>query len=184
MAREVISLVNVWCDNAGRHDSDKIAATKSVVLAYDEKLVRLDLCDECRDEMASVLGEYAEYGDTVTISRTTKIDTTWTDVEKNDAIPAPEAKGGAKRRVPVPAKGRRPHETTPVGEVRAWLRAHTEEHKLPVPDRGPRLSGELNAVYDRGHGWDEIDGTWRPTAGVSGDAPAAAKGADPVPTKV
>jgi hypothetical protein len=176
MAREVISFVNVWCDNVGRHDKDKVAATKTVVLAYDGRLVRLDLCDECRDEMASVLGEYAEYGETVTVSRTTKIDTTWTDVEKNDAIPTPASKDDSKRPASARTKGRRPHQTTPVGEVRAWLRAHAEEHKMPVPDRGPRLSGELNAVYDRGHGWDEVDGAWRST----GDGPASVKDADRV----
>jgi hypothetical protein len=172
MAREVISLVNVWCDNAGRHDQDKIAATNATALAYDGRLVRLDLCDECRDEMASVLGEYAEYGETVTITRTTKIDTTWTAVEQNDAIPAPAPKGGAKRLAFAPTRRRRPHEATSVGEVRAWLKAHTEEHKMPVPDRGPRLSGELNAVYDRAHGWEEVDGVWRPVGEASGDRPA------------
>ncbi|WP_235948616.1 hypothetical protein [Candidatus Frankia alpina] len=158
MAREVISLINVWCDNAGRHAKDKVAATQTAALAYDGRLVRLDLCDECRDEVASVLGEYAEYGETVDVARNAKIDTAWTAVEQNDAITTPEIRGEASRPAPAQAKIRRPHQSTSVSEVRAWLRDHADEHGLTVPERGPRLSGELKAAYDRGHGWDEIDG--------------------------
>lgn len=177
MAREVISIINVWCDNVGRHDKDKIAATKTAAFAYDGRLVRLDLCDECRDEIASVLGEYAEYGETVTISRTARIDTTWTAVEQNDAVDtvdAPAPKPGPKRPAAARRKSRRPHESTSVGEARAWLRAHADDHGMPVPDRGPRLSAELKAAYDRGHGWDEVDGTWRPLGEGSGSGPADA----------
>ncbi len=171
MAREVISLINVWCDNAGRHAKDKVAATQMAALAYDGRLVRLDLCDECRDEVASVLGEYAEYGETVDVARNAKIDTAWTAVEQNDAITTPEIRGEASRPAPAQAKIRRPHQSTSVSEVRAWLRDHADEHGLTVPERGPRLSGELKAAYDRGHGWDEIDGAWRPAPSEAGGEP-------------
>lgn len=112
MVREVISIINIWCDNTGRHDKDQVAAKRSVALAYDGKLVRLDLCDECRDEMAAVLGEYAGYGQTVEAPRTGRIDTTWSEVEDNSAVdsaPAPTPKAASKRRpraadpVPEPA---------------------------------------------------------------------------------
>jgi hypothetical protein len=189
VAREVISIVNVWCDNVGRHGTDKVAAMKNVTLAYDGNLVRLDLCDECRDEMASVLGEYAEYGEVVPVSRTAKIDTAWTDVEQNDAVAAPSAKKTAKRPAPAPTGRRRPHESVSVSEVRAWLREHTDDHKFAVPERGPRLSGKLNAVYDRGHGWDEVDGTWAPAAELAGDGlgsegSGSDQAAERVPTSV
>ncbi len=169
MAREVISLINVWCDNVGRHAQDRVAATQTAALAYDGRLVRLDLCDECRDEVASVLGEYAEYGETVDVARNTKIDTAWTAVEQNDAITATEATGEGRRPTPVRTKARRPHQSTTVSEVRAWLRDHADEHGLTVPERGPRLSSELKAAYDRGHGWDQIDGAWRPAPTETGD---------------
>ncbi len=173
MAREVISLVNVWCDNAGRHAKDRVAATHTAALAYDGKLVRLDLCDECRDEVASVLGEYAEYGETVDVARNAKIDTAWTAVEQNDAITAPEVRGEASRPAPTRARVRRPHQSTSVSEVRAWLRDHADEHGLAVPERGPRLSSELKAAYDRGHGWEQADGVWRPAPAVADPQPPA-----------
>ncbi|WP_261554933.1 hypothetical protein [Frankia tisae] len=175
MAREVISLINVWCDNAGRHAKDRVAATQTAALAYDGRLVRLDLCDECRDEVASVLGEYAEYGETVDVARNAKIDTAWTAVEQNDAITAAEATSEARRPVPARTKARRPHQSTTVSEVRAWLRDHADEHGLTVPERGPRLSSELKAAYDRGHGWDQADGAWRPAPAGTGDEPAGAE---------
>ncbi|MEX5634890.1 hypothetical protein [Parafrankia sp. FMc2] len=120
MVREVISLVNVWCDNAGRHDKDQVAATRTAALAYDGRFVRLDLCDECCDEMASVLGEYAGYGEATPISRAAKIDTAWTEVEKNDAVSAspPPPKRAAARRAPAgSARERRQRETAGAGEV-------------------------------------------------------------------
>ncbi|MCK9902035.1 hypothetical protein MXD63_18385 [Frankia sp. Cpl3] len=117
--REVISLVNVWCDNAGRHDKDQVAATRTAALAYDGRFVRLDLCDECCDEMASVLGEYAGYGEATPISRAAKIDTAWTEVEKNDAVSAPPPpKRAATRRAPAAsARERRQRETAASGEA-------------------------------------------------------------------
>ncbi|MCK9931024.1 hypothetical protein MXD62_28435 [Frankia sp. Mgl5] len=171
MAREVISLINVWCDNVGNHGTERIAATRTAVLAYDGRLVRLDVCDECRDEIASVLGEYAEYGETVAIARTAKIDTAWTDVEKNDAIAPPAPESAPKRPVPSRSRPRRPHQTASATDVRAWLREHAEDHGLTLPERGSRLTAELNAAYDRGHGWADTDGTWRPVADAPTDAP-------------
>ncbi|MCK9894418.1 hypothetical protein [Frankia sp. AgB32] len=165
MAREVISIINVWCDNTGRHPHDRVAATTSAALAYDGQLVRLDLCSECRDEMTSVLGEYAEFGESTSLARGAKIDTAWTAIEDNDAGSAPpeaeSAKASAATR-PRP-RVRRPHQSASTTEVRAWLGDHADDHGLPVPARGARLSAQHKAAYDRGHGWDEIDGTWRPT---------------------
>jgi hypothetical protein len=181
VAREVISIVNVWCDNSGRHDADRVPATKAVSLVYDGNLVRLDLCDECRDEMASVLGEYAGYGEVAPVSRTAKVDTTWSDVEQNDATAQPASSKNGRRPAAIPTGLRRPHESVSVSEVRAWLREHADEHQLAVPERGPRLSGKLNAVYDRAHGWDEIDGVWGPTAESAGDARESGQGAERVP---
>lgn len=119
LVREVISLVNVWCDNAGRHDKDQVAATRTAALAYDGRFVRLDLCDECCDEMASVLGEYAGYGEATPISRAAKIDTAWTEVERNDAVSAspPTPKRVTKRAPSVSAKERRQRESAVAGET-------------------------------------------------------------------
>jgi hypothetical protein len=178
MAREVISIVNVWCDNTGRHTADRVAATTTAVLAYDGRLVRLDLCTECRDEMSSVLGEYAEYGQTSEAPGNARVDTTWTAVEKNDAIPVPLTDGGPTRPAAPRARRRRPHQAASANEVRAWLRAHADEHGGPVPEGRSRLSDELKAAYDRAHGWDEIDGTWRPTDPAPAGDPAAPTGTE------
>ncbi|WP_018504784.1 hypothetical protein [Parafrankia discariae] len=180
MAREIISLINVWCDNVGNHGTERVAATRTAMLAYDGRLVRLDVCDECRDEIASVLGEYAEYGETVPISRSAKIDTAWTDVEKNDAITTVPPESTPKRPTPARSRLRRPHQSASASAVRAWLREHAEDHGLPVPERGSRLTGELNAAYDRGHGWAETDGTWLPVADPT--APGDATAPSEVPT--
>ncbi|OAA27383.1 hypothetical protein UG55_100834 [Frankia sp. EI5c] len=122
MVREVISIINVWCDNTGRHDKDQVAAKRSVALAYDGKLVRLDLCDECRDEMAAVLGEYAGYGQVVEAPRSGRIDTTWTAVEENNAAaepPADAAPKAASKRSPSTSAGgaRRSRAAAPEPEV-------------------------------------------------------------------
>ncbi|SNQ46089.1 conserved hypothetical protein [Frankia canadensis] len=185
MAREVISIVNVWCDNSGQHPQDRAVATTTATLAYDGRLVRLDLCNECRDEMSSVLGEYADYGETIELSRTTRVDTAWTPVEKNDAAtppsavdPEPKPARGASSR----ARARRPHQAAANTEVRSWLLEHADEHGLPLPDRRSRLSDELKAAYDRAHGWAEVDGTWQPAAatptsdGPTDDAAAGSAG--------
>ncbi len=173
MAREVISIINVWCDNTGRHPHDRAAATTSAALAYDGQLVQLDLCGECRDEMVSVLGEYAEFGESTPLTPGAKVDTTWSAVEDNDAASAPPERQAPK----VPAatrrrpRVRRPHQSASTTEVRAWLGDHADDHGLPIPARGARLSAQHKAAYDRGHGWDEVDGTWQATD--SSPAPVA-----------
>ncbi|CAO5147141.1 Lsr2 protein [Frankia sp. AiPs1] len=102
MAREVISIVNVWCDNRGQHPHDRIAATTTATLAFDGSLVRLDLCAECRDELSSVLGEYAEFGEVTPLTRGTRVDTAWTAIEENDAAAtSPTAPASSAARFPA-----------------------------------------------------------------------------------
>ncbi|MCM3882907.1 hypothetical protein [Frankia sp. R82] len=188
MAREVISIVNVWCDNGGRHPHERAAATTSAAFAFDGQLVRLDLCAECRDELSSVLGEYAEFGEATPLARGARLDTTWSTIEENDATnasePAPATSAGSAPRTRKPAAAasasasaaedqpRRPHQIASTNEVRAWLRDHAGEYDAPVPSRGARLSADQKAAYDQAHGWAQVDGTWRPAAPSDGDAPA------------
>ncbi|EFC80133.1 hypothetical protein [Parafrankia sp. EUN1f] len=125
MVREVISIINIWCDNTGRHPTEKAAAKRSVALAYDGKLVRLDLCDECRDEMAAVLDEYAGYGQVVDAPRSGRLDTAWTAVEDNNATDEDTAAVAP----PPPHRSRRRSARLP---RRPPVRA------APVPPRPPR----------------------------------------------
>jgi hypothetical protein len=173
MAREVISIVNVWCDNVGQHPQDKAAATTTATLAYDGQLVRLDLCDECRDEMSSVLGEYAGFGESSPIPRTARLDTAWVPVEQNDAVTPPPSPEPSPRASAARARPRRPHQSAGVAEVRSWLVEHADEHRLPLPDRRARVSEELKAVYDRAHGWAETDGAWHPAAAAEAELAGA-----------
>ncbi|WP_175084536.1 hypothetical protein [Candidatus Frankia nodulisporulans] len=187
MAREVISIVNVWCDNSGRHPHERAAATSNAAFAFDGQLVRLDLCAECRDELSSVLGEYAEFGEATPLARGARIDTAWAAIEENDAANAPEAASSVsaapRKRKPAAAAGeqaRRPHQVASTNEVRAWLRDHAGEYDAPVPSRGARLSADQKAAFDAAHGWAQTDGTWQPADPSDGGA-AARTG--PVPTE-
>ncbi|ONH58815.1 hypothetical protein CcI49_18870 [Frankia sp. CcI49] len=126
----MISIINIWCDNTGRHPTDKAAAKRSVALAYDGKLVRLDLCDECRDEMAAVLDEYAGYGQVVDAPRSGRLDTAWTAVEDNNATDEDTAAATPPASASKPASKR---SSSPSASSARRSRTATQTPSAPTP---------------------------------------------------